>query len=335
MKLILHIGTHKTGTTSIQRAFAASRTKLLEKGVWYPQYSDVLGGSKTSYAHLDIAKALMNEKAQLTKEEAVRFLRELSSSAEARAGVHTVVISGETMLRGKVGGEKKKWANIQNFQRQVKENLSGFAEIEVVVTFRNYIDYLESLYNEHVKATTYSKPIESFYNDYRERFNYKAIVSTWEKNVGAVKVVNFSEIAGQHIAENWSRIILGENFTGCFSKTDPESNVSWPLALVDIKRTINALNDKAYSHSMRQKISEFGDTEFSIKTFSQKQAWLSQDYYQQLVDSYQQDIDWLTENYSPSCATLGHLPNSDKAQYQGLKDEYMARFIRFAIGTVI
>lgn len=37
MKLTLHIGTPKTGTTSLQRWFAGQRAALLAQGVWYPE----------------------------------------------------------------------------------------------------------------------------------------------------------------------------------------------------------------------------------------------------------------------------------------------------------
>ena len=34
--ILLHLGFHKTGTTALQSAFAASRPQLLEHGVLYP-----------------------------------------------------------------------------------------------------------------------------------------------------------------------------------------------------------------------------------------------------------------------------------------------------------
>src|SRR5688500_5651714 len=36
--ILIHCGVHKTGTSSIQRALAANRTKLLEAGVLYPSF---------------------------------------------------------------------------------------------------------------------------------------------------------------------------------------------------------------------------------------------------------------------------------------------------------
>lgn len=53
MKLTLHIGTEKTGTTSIQAALAADRERLAEKGVLFPR----LFGSPN---HMELAVAATN-----------------------------------------------------------------------------------------------------------------------------------------------------------------------------------------------------------------------------------------------------------------------------------
>lgn len=45
-KVILHVGTHKTGTTSIQAALAASRPALQAAGILYPDVSPFLGGRR-------------------------------------------------------------------------------------------------------------------------------------------------------------------------------------------------------------------------------------------------------------------------------------------------
>jgi len=41
MTLIVHIGSHKTGTTAIQRFAASHRATLRERGLWYPSYEEI------------------------------------------------------------------------------------------------------------------------------------------------------------------------------------------------------------------------------------------------------------------------------------------------------
>ena len=37
MELIIHIGTHKTGTSSLQTFLATNRSVLIKHGIYYPE----------------------------------------------------------------------------------------------------------------------------------------------------------------------------------------------------------------------------------------------------------------------------------------------------------
>ena len=56
MKFILHVGTHKTGTTSIQKYCRKNEDVLKEESILYPNF-DVIGKPKR-YAHHEVAHAL-------------------------------------------------------------------------------------------------------------------------------------------------------------------------------------------------------------------------------------------------------------------------------------
>lgn len=333
MKLLLHIGTHKTGTTAIQRALSSRKKELLNMGVWYPQYSEVLGGQKSNYAHLDIARALMNEKCLLNQGEASEFLQNLHKKASELPGVTTVVISAETLLRGKLGKNKKKWTLIQNFQHQIMSYLSDFENIEVHVTFRNYIEYLESLFNEHVKATIYSKSIVDFHSEFLERFNYRNIVSTWEKNVGTVNVTAFSELAKGNVVENWVREALGNSIAELFVRNENHAsrNASWPLSLVEIKRKVNAYNDYELSSLTRTKLELFSMANLKNNFHSSKMTWLSKDYKELLSKTYISDRDWLASNYNPSCSALCDVSDREIELFEGIEERDWIEFLKFNI----
>ncbi|WP_133468421.1 hypothetical protein [Paraglaciecola marina] len=303
----------------------------MAKGIWYPQYSEVLGGDKTSYTHLDIAKGLMDEKALLSNDEASTFLKSLHQKASEIPNLETVIISAETLLRGKIGKNKKKWTRLQNFQALLKEYLSDFTDIEVVVTFRNYIDYLESLYNEHVKATTYAKSITSFHEEFRERFNYRAIVSTWEQNVGKVKVIAFSELTQGNMVENWINLALGEGISSTLNLNVKDENASWPLPLVDIKKKINAYNDYQLSKLTRHKLNQFSKSDYCKDNLSDKRTWLETNFKLQFVESYEADRDWLVANYNLECASLCEITDLNNNVYQGLMESDWLEFLKFNI----
>jgi len=84
----LHIGSEKTGTSSIQRYFGKNRSAFLECGYWYP---DCLTGGPAVHRRLS-DEALLNPidpKGQL----AVEFREEYRQAAAG--GAHTAVISSE------------------------------------------------------------------------------------------------------------------------------------------------------------------------------------------------------------------------------------------------
>ena len=56
MRLILHAGTHKTGTTSIQKVLADNREWLRERGLIYPDGKSAFG--KTSIPHHRFCRSL-------------------------------------------------------------------------------------------------------------------------------------------------------------------------------------------------------------------------------------------------------------------------------------
>src|SRR5918995_1398619 len=75
-RLIVHIGTHKTATTTIQRHLARNRRALAARGIWYPSYD--LIGKPRHYAHLGIVNAFSAQHAKLTRADAEPFYRHVT-----------------------------------------------------------------------------------------------------------------------------------------------------------------------------------------------------------------------------------------------------------------
>lgn len=239
MKLILHIGTHKTGTTAIQRFLSQNRSQLLDIGYYYPKYSDVFPGKADHYAHIDIAKGLMGQSKILSVEESKEFLGKVTSSAKER-GASTIVISAESFIRGMAGTSSKKWNQIESFIKIVKSCITA-EDVEVTMTIRSLASYLTSLYNEHVKVTGYSKDIISFHSEFRERFNYPLLIEKWSKYFPKISCLQYEKLGkGNEFIENWVRLTLGEVDMARLDFSDGPRNISWPLQFVAIKRGLNA-----------------------------------------------------------------------------------------------
>src|SRR5688572_14535297 len=94
MRLILHAGTHKTGTTSIQAALAENRRWLSERGFVYPQLS-FCSRSHNGFAHR-LALAGKGESLRLELQRAV-------------AGGHAAIMSAE-----EVSVDTRNWEALAN-----------------------------------------------------------------------------------------------------------------------------------------------------------------------------------------------------------------------------
>lgn len=100
MKLILHIGCEKTGTTTIQRVLSKNRDLLLQQGVVFPK----LFGSPN---HMEIGVACANDTAsselrlvELKRQDCTfeQYRQRLSASLQqefSRPGIETAIISNE------------------------------------------------------------------------------------------------------------------------------------------------------------------------------------------------------------------------------------------------
>src|SRR4051812_46679753 len=122
MRLIIHGGIHRTGTTTLQRFLAGNRDTLLKQGILYPFEAvshqrlawDVFAGRKTGE---DVLSQLQSAAAEMSTSPAV------------------ILLSGEDFCIHKDLG----WLG----------PLRANFEVEVVFYLRQQDDWLMSWYNQH------------------------------------------------------------------------------------------------------------------------------------------------------------------------------------------
>ena len=183
MKLVLHIGTEKTGTTSIQSWLAANRHALSYRQVFL---SDVLGGPNNQI----LAHAFQENvdhyflPMQITTVEKVRSFRkrltdELASEVEAASKNHDcMVISSEQMQSRLLGGQEVE--RLAGYLRDL------FSEITVVCYLRHQLEMRRSFYSTLVRMG-YVGAIEEFDAEIDESslyYNHLALVHRWENAFG-------------------------------------------------------------------------------------------------------------------------------------------------------
>lgn len=200
MRLVVHAGTHKTGTTSFQKILSISRQILADSGVMYPQIND---WPQHSY----LAWMLQSSDQQGPR----LVLRQCIEQARA-ANCDTILISGEDFENHLVDIEAA-----LRFEALV-EGL-GIQRLEWVFVVRDPVDYLHSLYSalsvhrvllnldemaEAIRARGYLSVSNSSYN-YHFVFAVEAFARHLSEAVkGSVSLISFQ----QFVADYPGRVLL-------------------------------------------------------------------------------------------------------------------------------
>jgi hypothetical protein len=227
MRLLLHIGMPKTGSTSIQRALLANRDRLSELGFWLPesmgypksrkfyeafetvpnQYPDFAGVQEVS--HL--------ESAAQTKRD---LLREVD---EAGGKHHSLIVSAEEMS----------WRyRPEHVKTLARECGLLFDSVEVVVFLRDQLTAIPSRYWLDLKLTLLSKNFERWVEEDvlpSRQFDYGQLVRRWETNFPRANLriipfetgshfdavhAFFSEVLGQDVSSFDRALAVRENASG-------------------------------------------------------------------------------------------------------------------------
>ncbi|SFA74740.1 hypothetical protein SAMN05421688_0564 [Poseidonocella pacifica] len=98
-RIFLHAGTHKTGTTTIQRALFANREMLASNGIWYDPGADLFGG--TRHAAISFAHQLAYADDVATD---TRFQTYRERIEHALSEGQDIIISAEPLYRMVMGG---------------------------------------------------------------------------------------------------------------------------------------------------------------------------------------------------------------------------------------
>ncbi|QCP88304.1 hypothetical protein EYE35_21770 (plasmid) [Cereibacter sphaeroides] len=141
-RVVLHIGTHKTATTTIQDMFAHNADLLRQHGVIYPRLSRVAGhhGLVMEWNKLPDMYAL--------PQGSIETLKQLARDYARVPG--TLVLSSEEFSRGKPGAQV-------DF-RAMRELLSDFESVSVVCVLREQWQFMQSIYLQASKERQPPKP---------------------------------------------------------------------------------------------------------------------------------------------------------------------------------
>jgi hypothetical protein len=138
----LHIGTHKTATTTIQDTFHKNAALLEQHGLIYPHLGKVTGHHALAYDWLNLPPVYKPQTSSLE-----------GFSALARQYAHrdvTVFVSSEEFSR------ENKNATVD--LAAVRDRLSAFDEIEVICVLRTQWQFMQSIYLELSRRNNPPRP---------------------------------------------------------------------------------------------------------------------------------------------------------------------------------
>lgn len=189
-RLVLHAGTHKTGTTAIQRVLKEHRRRLSKQGLVYPDARPFLGGS--SEAHHRFAHALTGIDPAATA-AAGRFIAHVHS----RTGPDRVaLLSSEAVYRNVHGAKRWRtvepeqyWARRRRYLEDLAETLDGF-DVRILLFLRRPDDFAESFYKESVSKGR-REPFEDFLSSTMVLFEYDAQVEALRSAFSDVDVRSY------------------------------------------------------------------------------------------------------------------------------------------------
>jgi len=247
MPIHLHIGTHKTGTTAIQRHLRRHRENLKHQGIWYPTEAELLPGGGDGIPHRNIVRSLDNTRG--AKPYSRNDLEAMVSTmlSQSRHYDHTILSSEAFWRVGFAAAPdpyttEELWLRKQSNVAKIRQ-LFGDADVRITAVLRERSAFIQSYYSEFILATLYTKNIKAFLRNYNYLWDYGRQLQAWA-NLFPVEAHSYEQLS-QHnqLPLAFLRRLCGPHLCADSPTPDPRArvNISEPLACVAFKRFLNQL----------------------------------------------------------------------------------------------
>lgn len=314
MTIFLHIGSHKTGTTAIQRYLGRHHAALAQQGIWYPKESELLEGGRDAHTHLNMARSLdCTEKSKFFSETQ---LQEMATNLVSRSKdfEHTI-ISAEAFWRigfGRIETDddpELKWQRKAENVATIRRLLGDHADVTVVGVLRERVSYLQSSYSEFILATFYHKSIRKFLN-YLDFFaDYRRQLEAWQGHFN-IRAFSYEQLCVHHdLPQRFINALVGPIQHPAEAETSKQRfNVGHPIPCVLFKRYLNGMDGlpreqmiRVYNKARRRFQKTTDNT--SLAPLHQINSWLTGQEISKLRGRFQVDDDLIRERFCPDFVT--------------------------------
>ncbi|PZQ10776.1 MAG: hypothetical protein DI565_19550 [Ancylobacter novellus] len=240
MKIILHVGTHKTATTSLQTTLKRNRDAMRRLGVLYPS-GRLIGAPDMAGHHFFPALIVTGDENDLAK---ARMFVDRAISEHGQRDVLLISCEGFHRYVMPTGvdcaANADQWQRREAFIRRTAA-LCESHETEIWISLRRIDSFAISMYQERIKKTNYTYNIEKFVDQSNILLQYASNIELWSKYFDRVRVFRFEDDAqSEHGAVGAYLERLGLPVSFRESVPDP-LNVSLHPHLVEFKRQLNSL----------------------------------------------------------------------------------------------
>lgn len=227
-RLYLHIGYHKTGSTSLQGSLGEERDVLRKNGIYYPPNS---GKRPHKHTYLSATTRSLNRDGPADP-DAVRAL--LEPIAKGADGADITVISDEA------------FSTRTPQQIRTLAALRTYFDVRVVVAVRRQDTFLLSWYNQMVKERRVTKNFPKFVRDQPwQRLSYAKALEPWAKAFGhdALRVLSFDR--ANKNPGRIHRALVDVTTEGRMTDALPERrwNQSYPSVMIELLRQMKLKED--------------------------------------------------------------------------------------------
>ncbi|MDO3385492.1 hypothetical protein QWI17_06515 [Gilvimarinus sp. SDUM040013] len=239
-RILLHIGRHKSGTTSLQTFFSLNRRALIERGIYYPET-----GVRNFGHHLIAEPFPMRRIGKLRarysplQNSLVQALRDEIDSAP----VGTILISSEAF---------------QNMAPEVAASLFSGYDVHVIAYVRDQLSYLVSSYAQEVHAdNNFTYTLEDYYRKvFSGAVDYMKFLSKWELHFAgnvSVKLFETATMKNNSVVDDFCWNFLNIDVSEGFQSPEA-SNPSIKGDLIEYKRILNYFLPTELARKTRNKL---------------------------------------------------------------------------------
>jgi hypothetical protein len=277
MKLILHIGTHKTGTTALQQFLYANRARLAASGFHYAtpphrlQEANVIGNA------LNVGKG-----------DVVRTFFAKQLDLAERRDAHTILASAENfyaMSAFAAMQRREVCANAVERDRALIETMHSLMPTDIdtcqsVCYFRRPDRYAESLYSQHVKrGILFDGTFDEFLPIITPALLYNEHMRAWSDVFGESScIVRLYEPVKADIVSDFVKNVLSIGDVTPFSKMDRHANERVSRDVLEFKRLRNGAT-RFNERDMERTILRLVDEEMELRK-------AEPEYYQEFLSPY-------------------------------------------------